>query len=151
MVSCRRYRMRPVVVAVGYCGLVMSAIAICGCLIMVFFGIDRLRAMFMEEMSAPQIKIMHVAGVPQEVIRKVAEGGAVTAAEREDLTDRQVRLIGEAQQHVAAARAAAASGAGTARLSSTVVAVVCAITGLLSLPLLARRTVRLCENCQTHD
>ena len=143
--------MSPTVVAVGYCGLMMSVIVIFGGLIMVFLGIDRLQAMFMEQMSAPQIEIMRVAGVPQEVIRKVVGTEAVTAAEQEDLTDRQVRLIAEAQAHMEAARAAAASGASTARQNSIVVAGFCTITGLLSLLLLARRTVRLCEDCRSHD
>ncbi len=151
LVGRRRSRMSPAVVAVGYCGLTMSVIVIFGSLIMVFLGIDRLQAMFMEEMSAPQIKIMHVAGVPQEVIRKVAGAEAVTAAEREGLTNRQVRLIAEAQAHVEAARAAAASGAATARLNSIVVAGFCVVTGLLSGLLLTRRTVRLCEDCRSHD
>ncbi|MHC4141039.1 MAG: hypothetical protein ACYSUF_03855 [Planctomycetota bacterium] len=151
VVGRRRYRMSPAVVAVGYCGLAMSVVAIFGGLIMVFSGIDRLQALFMEQMTASHIEIMHVAGVPQEVIRKVAGAEAVTAAEREDLTDRQVRLIAEAQAHVAAARVAAASSAANARLNSFVVAGFCTITGLLSLLLLTRRTVRLCEDCRSHD
>jgi hypothetical protein len=151
LVSRRRYRMSPAVVAVGYCGFAMSVVAIFGGLIMVFSGIERLEAMFMEQMSASQIEIMHVAGVPQEVISKVAGEEAVAATEMEDLTDRQVRLIAEAQAHVEAARVAAASGAATARKNSFVVAGFCTITGLLSLLLLKRRTVRLCEDCRSHD
>ena len=143
--------MSPVVVAVGYCGLAMSVVAIFGGLIMVFAGIDRLQSMFVEQMSAPQIEIMHVAGVPQEVIRKVAAAEAVTTAEQETLTDRQVRVVAEAQARVASARAAAASGAATTRLNSLVVAGFCTITGLLSLLLITRRTVRLCEDCRSHD
>jgi hypothetical protein len=151
LVSRRRYRMSPAVVAVGYCGFVMSVVAVFGGVIMVFWGIDRLGSMFIEDMSAPQIEILRVAGVPQEVIRRVAWAEAVTAAEQEDLTDRQIRLIAEAQAHVAAARAAASTGAASARLSSTVVAGFCAVTGVLSLLLLTRRTVRLCEDCRSHD
>jgi dienelactone hydrolase len=105
----------------------------------------------MEQMSAPQIEIMRVAGVPQEVIRMVAGAETVTAAERQDLTDRQIRLIDEAQAHVEAVRAAAASGAATARVNSIVVVGFCAVTGLLSLLLLTRKTVRLCEECRSHD
>jgi hypothetical protein len=52
---------------------------------------------------------------------------------------------------VTTARIAAASGAATTRRNSFVVAGFCAITGLLSLLLLKRRTVRLCEDCRTHD
>jgi hypothetical protein len=133
LVSRRRYRMSPAVVAVGYCGFVMSVVAVFGGVIMVFWGIDRLGSMFIEDMSA------------------LAWAEAVTAAEQEDLTDRQIRLIAEAQAHVAAARAAASTGAASARLSSTVVAGFCAVTGVLSLLLLTRRTVRLCEDCRSHD
>jgi hypothetical protein len=151
LVSRRRYRMSPAVVAVGYCGLVMSMLAVFGGLIMVFWGIDRLGSMFMEDMSAPQVEILRVAGVPQEVIRKVAGAEAITIAEQEDLTDRQVRLIAEAQAHVAAAQAAAAAGAASARMSSIVIGGFCAVTALLSGLLLTRRTVRLCENCRSDD
>jgi hypothetical protein len=150
LVIRRRYRMSPVIVAVGYCGLMISVIAICGSLIMVFFGIDRLRATFVQEMSAPQVGVMRVAGVPEAVIRKVAAAEIVTAAERAELTDRQVRLIADAQGRVETARAAAADAVASARLNSIVVAVVGAVTGVLSLLLVARGTVRMCESCRTH-
>jgi hypothetical protein len=147
LVSRKRYRMSPAIVAVGYCGLVMSALAIFASLVMVFFGIDRLQAMFLEEMAAPRIEVLHVAGVPEGVIRKVAGAEAVTAAERQGLTGRQLRLIADAQQYVEATRAAAATAGATARLHSLVVAVFCAVTGGLSLLLLARGDVRWCADC----
>jgi hypothetical protein len=151
LVSRRRYRMSPAVVVVGYCGLGMSLIAVFAGLIMVFLGIDRLQTMFMDEMTEPQIEVMHVGGVPPEIIRKVAEAQLVTEADQRDLTDRQVRVIAEAQARVAAARVAAANGAATARLSSIVVAGFCAVTAVLSLLLLARKTVRLCDRCRAAD
>jgi hypothetical protein len=148
LVSRKRYRMGPVFAAVGYGGLAMSALAILGSLAMVFSGIDRIGTMFVEEMAAPRIEVLRVAGVPQGVITKVAGAEAVTAADREGLTDRQLRLIADAQQHVDATRAAAATAAEGARLNSIVIAVFCAVTGLLSLLLLARRKVRQCERCE---
>jgi hypothetical protein len=147
LVSRRVYRMSPILVAVGYGGLLMSAIAIIGSLIMIRVGIDRLRVVFVQEMAAPQIEIVRVAGVPEAVIRKIAGAEAITAAERGALTDRQVRLVAEAQQHLAAARAAAASAAETARRNCIVVAVFGAVTGLLSGLLLGRRGIRQCARC----
>jgi hypothetical protein len=90
-----------------------------------------------------------VAGVPEGVMRKVADAEIVTAAEREGLTGRQLDLIAAAQRRFEAARAATATAAGTARLTSIVVAVVCAITAALCLPLLARRKVQSCADCST--
>jgi len=151
LVSRRRFRMSSAMVAVGFCGFAISVVAIFGGMIMVFLGIDGLEAMFMEQMAGSHMEVMRVAGVPQEVIRKVAAAEAVTTAEQEALTDRQVRVVAEAQARVASVRAAAASGAATTRLNSLVVAGFCTITGLLSLLLLTRRTVRLCEDCRSHD
>jgi hypothetical protein len=151
LVSRRRFRMSSAMVAVGFCGFAISVVAIFGGMIMVFLGIDGLDAMFMEQMTASHMEVMRVAGVPQEVIRKVAGEEAVAGAEMRDLTDRQARLVVDAQRYVTEARIAAASGAATARRNSFVVAGFCAITGLLSLLLLRRRTIRLCEDCRSRD
>jgi hypothetical protein len=151
LVSRKQYRMSPVVVAAGMGGVVMSALAILAGLIMIFFGIDSLRAVFMEGMAAPRIEVLRVAGVPEDVIRKVADAETVTDADREGLDARQLELVAETQWRVEAIQAATASAANTARLNSIVVAVVGAITAALSLPLLSRKKVLLCADCGAAD
>jgi hypothetical protein len=146
LISRKIYRMSPVVVTVGYCGLVTAALGILAGLIMIFFGVDRLRGMFLEEMTEPRIEVLRVAGVPESVVRKVAGAETVTADEREGLTDRQLELIARAQRGIEATRAATATAAAAARLNSIIVAVICALAAALSVPLLARRKVLQCAS-----
>jgi hypothetical protein len=146
LVNGRRERVSPATVAAGWGGLAVSATAIVGSLIMIFAGIERLRATFVQELSAPQLEVMRVAGVPETVIRKVAAAEAVAAAEREQLTGRQQRLVADAQGRVEMARSAAAEAVASARINSIVVAVVGAVVGALSL-LLVRRSARRCADC----
>jgi hypothetical protein len=147
LVARKRYRLGEVVVAVGYGGLVMSGLAIFASMVMVLFAIDGMRGKLLEEVAVPQTEVLRVAGVPPEVIRKVAEAEAVTAADRVALTAHQLRLIAGAQQQVAATRAATGAAADTARVNATVVAVFCTVTGGLSLLLLTREKVLQCEHC----
>jgi hypothetical protein len=151
LVSRKRYRMGPVVVAVGSFGLLVSGLGICGSLVMIFVGIDRITEMFVREMAVPRIEVLRVAGVPPEVIARVTDEEALTAAEREDLTDRQLRLIGELRLHIEATREASVTAAATARFNAIVIAGFCAITGLLSLLMITKRTDLRCETCQPHD
>jgi hypothetical protein len=120
---------------VGYCGLGLSVLGVFASLIMIYSGIDRLRSMLEEEMAAPRLEVLRVAGVPPSIVQRVADAAELTSADLAALTDRQLRLTVDAQQHLEAGRAAAADAADASRRNTTVIAVCCAVMGLLSLVL----------------
>jgi hypothetical protein len=139
--------MGPPFVALGLGGVALAVLVIIGSLAMVFSGIDRLEAMLLEQGAAPRLEVLRVAGVPQEITRKLADGEAVGDAELKNLSNRQRKLVVDAQEKLGSRRLAIVNTAERVRIKFIVIAIACAVVGVLCLPLLARRRVRQCARC----
>jgi hypothetical protein len=143
----RRFRLGPAFATLGFGGLALAGLVVFASLIMVFSGIDRLEAMLLEQMREPRLEVLRVAGVPGDVVRKLAEGEAITDADRAGLDDRQRRLVGDARQQIDARRAAITSAAERTRIRFIAIAAGSTALGLLCLPLLLRTETRECPRC----
>lgn len=146
LIRRKKYRMSGAVVVIGYILLIPSILGILLSVLM-FGSLQVAGSETMDTVRASVEESLREAGVPDDIIARVASGQDLTAADSSVLTAYQLATVAGAELGRAAGSAGAGLGVAVGAGIAVVIGVASLVGGLLGWLLVMRKRVLECDNC----